>query len=135
MRLIPMDGTKKSSGAHVAEYFQEYLEALTRAQGFAVSNIRHWDLIQCYAEFQFRLNGGSHCAMCKAAVRHVVPVIALRMNGGEDTWPCLCTRCYEGERAQSVRIIMKIGETEVSETPREYGRKASDYSHKAAHAG
>src|SRR4051812_1309584 len=101
MRLLPMDGPKKPSGAFVAEYFQEYLEALTRAHDFSVSNLRHWDLIQCYAEFQFRLNGGSHCAICNATVRHVIPVIAVRKGGREDSWPCLCTRCYEGERALS----------------------------------
>jgi hypothetical protein len=134
MRHFAMDGTTKTNGAAVADYFQEYLEALTRAQQFSISNIRHWDLIQCYAEFQFRLNGGSHCAICNAAVRHVIPVIAVRPNGHEDTWSCLCTRCYEGERATSGQIIMKIGETEISETPREYGRRASDYSHKPANA-
>ena len=63
-----------SAGERVAEYFQEYLEAVLAAQQFQQSNVRTWTLLQCYAEFQFRLNGGGHCAICNATVRHLIPV-------------------------------------------------------------
>jgi hypothetical protein len=123
-----MQNRSRSNGELVAEYFQEYLEAITHAQQFQVSNLRHWTLIQCYAEFQFRLNGGGKCAICRATVRHVIPIIAEREGGHHDEYACLCTRCYEGERANSVRIVMHLGEAFVAETPREYGKKASDYT-------
>lgn len=126
-----MRNKTQSSGALVAEYFQEYLEAITRAREFQVSNLRHWDVIRCYAEFQFRLNGGGKCAICRATVRHVVPVTAVRAGGQQDHYPCLCTRCYEGERAAAVKMIMSVGEAQVEETPREYGTRASDYTHKS----
>lgn len=125
-----MADRKKTGGALVAEYFQEYLEAISRAREFQVSNLRHWNVIQCYAEFQFRLNGGSKCAICRATVRHVIPVTAIREDGSQDVYPCLCTRCYEGERAKSVKMVMSIGEAQVEEAPREYGSRASDYTEK-----
>ena len=125
-----MADKKKTGGALVAEYFQEYLEAISRAHEFQVSNLRHWNVIQCYAEFQFRLNGGSKCAICRATVRHVIPVTAVREDGRRDEYACLCTRCYEGERAGSAKMIMSIGETQMEETPRQYGSRASDYTDK-----
>ena len=129
-----MQNRSKTTGELAAEYFQEYLEAITRAQQFQVSNLRHWTLIQCYAELQFRLNGGGKCAICRATVRHVIPVTTERADGHRDEYACLCTRCYEGERANSVRIVMHIGEAQVSETPREYGKRASDYTNSAGPA-
>jgi hypothetical protein len=116
-----------SAGERVAEYFQEYLEAVLAAQQFQQSNVRTWTLLQCYAEFQFRLNGGGHCAMCKATVRHIIPVTVCRVNGQVDKYSSLCTRCYEGERAISVKMIQEIGEARVEEGPRVYGKRASDY--------
>ena len=130
-----MSGKRKTNGALVAEYFQEYLEAVQKAQEFSVSNIRHWNMIQCYAELQFRLNGGSKCSICRATVRHVIPVTAVRPNGHEDDYKCLCIRCYEGERAVSEKMIMHIGEAHVEEGPRVYGKTSSDYSHTKAKAG
>jgi hypothetical protein len=129
LRVRHMQNRSKTTGELVAEYFQEYLEAVTRAQQFQVSNVRHWTLIQCYAELQFRLNGGSKCAICRASVRHVIPVTAERADGRLDEYACLCARCYEGERASSSRIVMHLGEAHVEETPREYGKQASDYTH------
>jgi hypothetical protein len=117
-----------SAGERVAEHFQEYLEAILAAQQFQQSNVRTWTLLQCYAEFQFRLNGGGHCGMCKAAVRHVIPVTVCRDNGETDRYTCLCTRCYEGERAQSLKVIQEIGEARIEEGPRVYGKRSSDYS-------
>jgi len=117
-----------SAGERVAEHFQEYLEAVIAAQQFQQSNVRTWTLLQCYAEFQFRLNGGGHCAVCRATVRHVIPVTVCRATGEVDEYACLCTRCYEGERARSVKIIQKIGEARVEEEPRVYGKEASVYA-------
>ena len=61
-----------------AKLLQDYLETLVEAQSFQVSNLRNWTLIQCYAELQFKLNGGSKCPVCRAHVRHVVPVHVLK---------------------------------------------------------
>ena len=94
-----------SAGERVGEYFQEYLEAVLAAQQFQQSSVRTWTLLQCYAEFQFRLNGGGHCAICKATVRHIIPVTVCRESGQTDQYSCLCTRCYEGERAKSLKVI------------------------------
>lgn len=117
-----------SAGERVAEHFQEYLEAILAAQQFQQSSVRTWTLLQCYAEFQFRLNGGGHCAMCHATVRHVIPVTVCRDTGETNVYTCLCTRCYEGERARSVKMIQEIGEARIEEGPRVYGKRSSDYS-------
>jgi hypothetical protein len=103
----------------IALYFQEYLEAVVAARQFQPSDLRHWEVLQSFAEFQFRLNGGSHCVLCKATVRHTIPVAAQRKYGHTDTYACLCSRCYEGERANSERMIMQIGEARVEESPRQ----------------
>ena len=123
-----------SAGERVAEHFQEYLEAVLAAQQFQQSNVRTWTLLQCYAEFQFRLNGGGHCAMCHAAVRHIIPVTVCRASGQVDHYACLCTRCYEGERAISVKMIQEIGEARIEEGPRVYGKRSSDYTRRKSAA-
>jgi len=117
-------------GQSVAGYFQEYLEAIIAAQ--QVSKLRHWNVLQSYAEFQFRLNGGSKCALCHATVRHTIPITAERGGGHSDTYACLCARCYEGERAKSERMVMQIGKARVEELPRQYGKKATKYRSAAA---
>jgi hypothetical protein len=45
-------------------------------------------------------------------------VIAERKDGRVDEYECLCTRCYEGERAQSRKIVMQVGEARVEQAPR-----------------
>ena len=117
-----------SAGERVAEHFQEYLEAILAAQQFQQSNVRTWTLLQCYAEFQFRLNGGGHCGMCKAAVRHVIPVTVCRGSGETDRYTCLCTRCYEGVCVLLVLVFLVFGEARIEEGPRVYGKRSSDYS-------
>lgn len=113
-----MDLTRKRIPA---KYLQEYLDTVMRAQQFQLSNVRHWTLLQCYAELQFQLNGGSKCPVCRAHVRHVVPISAQRSDGSVHEFPCLCTRCFEGERATSAMITMQIGEAKVDYKPRIYG--------------
>jgi len=110
-----------------ARVFAEYLETVAQAQQFQVSNLRNWDLLRCYAELQFKLNGGSRCAMCRACVRHVIPVSVERMDGQVDAYDCLCTRCFEGERAQSRKIVQQVGEARVEQTPREETTRTTDF--------
>lgn len=112
----------KHTQRYVPERFiQEYLEVLTAANEFQTSNLRNWSLLSCYAELQFKLNGGSKCAMCKAAVRHVLPVTAENADGSLTEFPCLCTRCFEAERAVHVKLVMQVGEARVEYRPRVYG--------------
>jgi hypothetical protein len=108
-----------------ASFLQEYLETMVSAQEFHVSNLRNWTLIQCYAELQYKLNGGMKCPMCKAHVRHVVPVRTEREDGTITEHPCLCTRCFEGERAVSKVVTLHLGAAEVQHFPRTYGQKTS----------
>jgi hypothetical protein len=103
-----------------ARFIQEYLEVLTAANEFQTSNLRNWNLLSCYAELQFKLNGGSKCPLCRAAVRHVVPVIAENTDGSSQEYSCLCTRCFEAERAVHAKLIMQVGEARVEYTPRVY---------------
>jgi hypothetical protein len=109
------------------QVFAEYLETVARAHEFQVSNLRNWDLLRCYAELQFRLNGGARCVLCNATVRHVIPVTAERADGSTDQYGCLCTRCYEGERARSKRMIMQVGEARVEQVPRQYNQQTTDF--------
>ncbi len=47
--------------------------------------------------------------MCKAHVRHVIPVRIMK----DDEWrrySCLCARCFEGESALSHVSVMQIGD-------------------------
>jgi hypothetical protein len=124
-----MQGIRRQISAKV---LQEYLETMVSAQSFQLSNTRHWTLIQCYAELQFKLNGGSKCPMCKAHVRHVVPVRAERPDGTVQEFECLCTRCFEGERAISKVITLHLGEAAVEQYPRKYGAKTSQVQSSSA---
>ena len=105
-----------------AKVLQEYLETLAAAQSFQTSNVRNWQLLRCYAELHFKLNGGSKCAVCRAHVRHVVPAKAERPDGTVLEYACLCTRCFEGERALSKTLTLGIGEAQVVYHPRDYGK-------------
>lgn len=105
-----------------AKFLQEYLETLASAQSFQISNVRNWNLLRCYAELHFKLNGGSKCAVCRAHVRHVIPAMAERPDGTKIEYSCLCTRCFEGERALSKVLVLSIGEAKVEYHPRDYGK-------------
>lgn len=104
-----------------AKFLQDYLQTVVDAQFFKVSNLRNWNLIQCYAELQFKLNGGTKCPVCRACVRHVVPVQAHKEDGTVKDFKCLCTRCFEAERATSKCVTMHMGDASVTYYPREYG--------------
>lgn len=104
-------------------FLQEYLEVLAGAQAYQVSNLRNWDLLRSYAELQYKLNGGGRCGMCRAHVRHVIPTRVEQEDGTAKEYTCLCTRCFEGERATAQRVILQMGEAKVEYRPRNYGKK------------
>lgn len=97
---------------------------LAGAQAYQVSNLRNWDLLRSYAELQYKLNGGGRCSMCRAHVRHVIPAHVEKPDGSTADYACLCTRCFEGERATCERLILQMGEAKVEYRPRDYGKKA-----------
>ncbi len=86
---------------------QEYFESLAETGGHP--NKRLEKVLTSYAELQFRINGGGHCSVCRAAVRHVVTVRVERSDNSVTSFECLCTRCLEAERALSKRVILTIG--------------------------
>jgi hypothetical protein len=104
-------------------FLQEYLEVLAGAEASQVTNLRNWDLLRSYAELQYKLHGGGRCGMCQAHVRHIIPVSVENADGTAKQYGCLCTRCFEGERATAQRVIMKMGEAKVEYRPRDYGKK------------
>jgi bacterioferritin-associated ferredoxin len=89
---------------------QEYLQTLAENQQDqkGVDEKRAKQLLTSYAEFRFRLAGGSQCPLCRAAVRHVLPVSVLHKNAKKTSYECLCHRCIEAERdgAESIEIGM-----------------------------
>jgi hypothetical protein len=127
---VKLETDEKKKEPTPSKYLQDYLETLVAARAFQGSNLRNWSLIQCYAELQFKLNGGTKCPVCRAHVRHIIPVRAEKPDGTAKEFPCLCTRCFEAERATSKVIIMKMGDAAVSYFPRDYG--ATSYHGKTA---
>ncbi len=83
---------------------QEYLQTLAEQQSEGAQRAK--ELLTSYAEFRFRLSGGSQCPLCRASVRHVLPVSVVHKNGKKTNFPCLCHRCIEAERdgADSIEI-------------------------------
>jgi hypothetical protein len=108
------------------DLLQRYLETLALATDIQDSNQRTRKLLRCYAEVQFVLHGGQRCPVCHAHVRHVLPVIAEHIDGGTVEFPCLCTRCFEAERAISGTITTHLGKARVEEHPIEYGAHTRD---------
>ncbi len=104
-------------------FLQEYLEVLAGAENAQVAHLRNWDLLRSYAELQYKLHGGGRCGMCRAHVRHVIPAHVERPDGTATDYSCLCTRCFEGERATAIRVVMQMGEAKVEYRPRDYGKK------------
>ena len=108
---------------------QEYLEALADKDDLPARRQRR--LLMSYAEFRFKMRGGGKCSVCRASVRHVLPVKVERLNGTMLEYPCLCTRCIEAEKPLSRRVSMEIGQARIewvaqgSEPPRVLRAKAS----------
>lgn len=91
------------------QLFQEFLENLAGVDELAPEKKRQ--LLESYAEVKFRLRGGSRCPICKTPVRHVMPVYAVHLDGTERSYPCLCTRCFEGEKGLSSKVVVRLGAT------------------------
>ena len=87
---------------------QDYFEALAEGPEPETPQ-RSRQLLSSYAELRFRLAGGSHCPVCRAHVRHVVPVTVYRKDGSTASFDCLCQRCLLGERALANKVELRIG--------------------------
>ena len=96
-----------------AKVLQEYLETLAECAGAAPEQ-RLERLLLSYAELQFQRKGGSKCAVCAATVRHVVPVRAEREPGVVLKYACLCNRCLQAERMLSARVVLSLGQAQVT---------------------
>lgn len=86
---------------------QQYLEALADPADRGIT--REERILLSFAEVQFQIKGGSQCALCHAAVRLVLPVIAEHNDGSVGEYKCLCTRCLTAERAISTRVTIQGG--------------------------
>jgi hypothetical protein len=73
-------------------------------------------LIYGFAELKYRMDGGGKCPLCRAHVRHVVPVSSTRENGEKIEYECLCQRCLLGEVGLSSEVVLKIGDARVTYT-------------------
>lgn len=109
------------------DLLQRFLELLAEAQALPPSEAGQWALLQSYAEVQFVLQGGRRCPVCNAHVRHVLPIIAEHKDGTTVEFPCLCTRCFEAERAVSRVMITHLGKIRIEHFPIAYGRKTLDW--------
>lgn len=91
------------------ELFQEFLETIAGVDDLSFETKRR--VLMSFAELKFRLRGGARCPLCKTPVRHVMPIYAVHLDGSERSYPCLCTRCFEGEKGLSSRIVVRLGAT------------------------
>jgi hypothetical protein len=95
---------------------QDYFESL--ADTGVQSNKRLERILASYAEVQYRINGGGHCSVCRAAVRHVLPVRVEHADGSIADFECLCTRCLQAERVLSERVTLTVGKAVLVYTPK-----------------
>lgn len=89
---------------------QEYLQSIAEDEGIPEGPDRAKHLLISYAEFRFRVVGGSQCPLCRASVRHVLKVTILRPGGETVTYPCLCHRCLEAERDGALSIEIGLAD-------------------------
>ncbi len=78
--------------------------------------IRQANLLFSFAELKFRIAGGGKCSVCRAHVRHVLPVEVERDNGNRATFECLCTRCLVADKVSANRVILRVGHAQVEYT-------------------
>lgn len=109
---------------------QEYLSALAEESN-ENSSTRHKKLLYSFAELQFKLTGGGKCSMCRAHVRHVVPVISEREDGTTQTFDCLCTRCLEAEKVGARVVTLNIGDAVIRYTSGPKLHATSEGKHKS----
>jgi hypothetical protein len=98
-------------------FLQQYLEALAQAKATQNSGTRNWNLLRSFAELKFKMTGGAKCPMCRAHVRHVIPVTVEKNDGSIKKYDCLCMRCLEGERGDSRLVALQLGEARVEYLP------------------
>ncbi len=91
----------------------DYLEALSRCQADQNDEKAQYALMCAFAELQFCIHGGAKCGVCHAHVRHVLQVLSQRPDGTEREYDCLCTRCFESERAIASRVRVSLGEATI----------------------
>jgi hypothetical protein len=96
-----------------SKVLQEYLEALAECAAIAPAQ-RAERLLLSYAELQYRRKGGSKCGVCGTNVRHVVKVRAEREPGVTLEYACLCARCLQAERMLSGRVVLSLGQAQVT---------------------
>jgi hypothetical protein len=66
-------------------------------------------LLDEYQELVFLRRGGSRCSLCGAAVRHPRAVSVIGRQGACQDYSCLCLRCLVAVRADSRRVIERVG--------------------------
>ena len=86
---------------------QDFLSAVCEPE--EQGSRRQEKILASYAEVRFQLHGGGKCPLCRASVRHVIPVRAERSDGSVTEYACLCHRCFTAERAACVRVILSTG--------------------------
>lgn len=91
----------------------DYLEALSRCQKNQNDDKAKYDLMRAFAELQFCIHGGAKCGVCRAHVRHVMPVTSDRADGSKKSYECLCTRCFESERAVASKVAVSLGDATI----------------------
>lgn len=90
------------------QVLQDYLEAV--AEAAQAADPQDEKLLFGYAELKYRIAGGGRCALCRAHVRHVVPVLARRASGDALAYECLCQRCLQGEIGLADEVELRIGD-------------------------
>lgn len=88
---------------------QAYLEEISRSAAETDVATRKRELLRSYAELKYRISGGGHCSICNTHVRHVLPTTLHRADGINTEYGCLCTRCFEGERALGSSLSVRAG--------------------------
>ncbi len=89
------------------------------------------DLLNWYAELQFKIRGPGKCSQCRAPVRHALKVRAEHPDGSVRTYLCLCTRCLVAEEALSDRLRYRIGSEWVERPAKATRKSASERPHAA----
>lgn len=90
---------------------EEYLAALETASRAVLEERKH-DLLSAYAEYRYQVQGGTHCVLCRAHVRHTMLVEVRREDGTTSQFAALCTRCLEGEKALAESVTLRVGPVE-----------------------
>jgi bacterioferritin-associated ferredoxin len=102
-------------GAISHRELQQYLAELANGSE-QKDTVRQANLLFSFAELKFRMGGGGKCSVCRAHVRHVLPVEVERENGTRASYECLCTRCLVAEKMQATRVTLRIGNASVEYT-------------------